>query len=272
MKLNVTVTRVTDQPYARILDSIEVHGKDRRTHTEDTEPEVGFDADVTYVPDVWRFNPFPSEKQDFVRLTEDVQHWLFRINVERVLGYRFNAEADYRAFWKVQLGLYKKDRKNGSAYLTWWRQVLKGDRSHTNRAGTDTHRDYIAEENLDADTPKLFHIVTGRFVGKLASTETRNVGGVMCKPFECINMSGDYRQFHPDTHPHLFDQPIVTGRDLVYDKGGWTITGYWWRVFHHFNKRVVFPLSLPFSDKAWYPAHLMVTGGVPMGKLSDVGQ
>lgn len=246
--------------FARILDSIEVYGVDRRTYIE-RENGSALTASVTYLPDVWRFNPeVTGDKPDFIAMTERVQHWIFRCNVERVLNYRLSDLA-YKAFWRDQLYRYKRDRANGSAYITWWNQLFKGDRSHTNFAGVNTRTNYIAEENMSiADLPKLSNVVTGRFVGKVVDQSQDEVG------FECVNMSGDFEQYHPFTHPHLFDQPIVTGRDLLTDKSGTRIIGYWWRVFHHFNKRVVIPLCLPLDGVARYPKALTVAGGESLNK------
>lgn len=245
---------------ARIKDSIEAYGMDRRTYTEQTEPDVGFDSSVRSVPDVWRYRPASTVgKPDFVRMTERVQHWIFRCNVEVYLGRRFT-DAQYKSFWEQELA---KHKVGNSFFIRTFTSLFTSDRSHTNKAGFGdkfgvTSRNYIAQEDLSADYPKLFHIVTGGFVGKLVSRNARMIAGESCLPFECINISlGDFEQYHPFTHPHLFDTPKVTGRDLVYTKGGWQITGYWRLPFHHFNYQAVIPFTLPVDGVAWYPARLM---------------
>lgn len=252
--------RLRDSVYARVMNSIEVYGMDRQTWNEEGSLVPRFDS----VPDVWRINPDKGGgKPDFVYMTEDIQHWIFRINTERFMGYRFKSEVEYRDWWRK----LSKSGTNKSVFIQWWQQLFKGDRSHTNRAGVDTCWDFIGENNQGAQLPKFSNLVTGDYVGKVVQSTPRNVLGVPYIAFECINVSKkDYRNYHPFTHPHLFDQPIVTGRTLVKDKGGWTITGYWKRIFHHFDKKVVLPVMLPMDSEAWYPFGQVQYGGVPLGK------
>jgi len=248
--------------FVRVKDSIELYGVDRQTYNE---KQLGsFKPSIDSVPDVWRYNPANGAgKPDFVSMTEDIQHWIFRVNVERYMGTRFATDTDYREWWSK---LVKTGAKK-SVFIEWWNQLFAGDRSHTNRAGVDTCRNYITGENMTADFPKFSNVVTGRFVGKLADGSPRNVSGALCRPLHCISAKEDYKQYHPFTHPHLFDQPIVTGRTLVQDKSGWVNQGYWWRVFYHFGKKVVLPFILPADTVAWYPADRLINGGIPLRKV-----
>lgn len=241
--------------YARVKDSVELYGKDRQSYNE--EKLGSRDWDVKSVPDVWRYAPSnAAQKPDFIRMDEAFQHWVFEINLERYIGRRF-FEGEYRAFWEKELAEYKKNRESGSPYITWFNQLFNSGRAFTNKAGVDQYKNYIAQENLDADYPKLFHIVTGRFVGKLANT-SRMIAGTLHSGIRCINTFEPYFHYHPFDQPWLFDQPIVTGRDVIYDKGGYIVTGYWWRVFHQFGKQVVIPFALPYDDIAYYPTDRLI--------------
>jgi len=84
-------------PYVRLKDSIEYYGVDRVTKNEAGGPIV---AKNIAVPDVWRIEVDTKRPRDYVTLTEDLQHWIFRLNVELYTGMPFASEADYRAFHK----------------------------------------------------------------------------------------------------------------------------------------------------------------------------
>lgn len=240
--------------FARVMDSVEAYGMDRQSYNE---KQLGSrDWDVRSVPDVWRYAPAnAAQKPDFVRMDETFQHWLFQINLERYIGRRF-FDGEYRAFWEKELEAYKKNRE-ASPYITWWNQLFHSGRAFTNKAGVDQYKNYIAGENLDADFPKYFHIITGRFVGKLVHSD-RMINGTVHSGMECIDISRPYTDIHPFTHPHLFDQPIVTGRDVIFDKGGYQTVGYWWRIFHQFGQQVVIPFCLPHDWIAYYPKDRLI--------------
>lgn len=267
MDINISISRPS---YVRVKNSLEMYGMDRRSWHEGEGGDAGFDSDVTFIPDVFRHNPEQSGgKPDFVSMTEDIQHWIFRLNVERCIGRKFKTEEEYRAFWRGDLERFKKrNPKSPGTFITWWNQLFKGDRSHTNFAGVDTCRNFIGDENHGASLPKFSNIVTGDYVGELTDpTKVKRVYGANCRPLKCINISsGDYRLYSPDTHPELFDQPTVSGRDLAYGKSGWTTTAYWMRTFHHFNVRVVLPVMLPQDSVTWFPSDGLEDGGIPLNK------
>lgn len=266
MNLNLTVTR---PHYVRVKTSLEIYGMDRRSHHEDEG--VGFDSDVTYLPDVWRHNPAVTKlKPDFVFMTEDIQHWIFRMNVERAIGRRFTSDLEYKTFWQADLARFKKkDPTQPGTFIVWWNRLFTGDRSHTNFAGMETCRNFIGDANFDGSLPKFSNVVTGDFVGELADpTQTKYLYGATCRPLKCIDISkGDYRKYSCFTHPELFDQPTVSGRDMVLEKSGWRKTAYWMRTFYNFNVKVVLPFMLPQDDITWMPASdLQVGGGTPLNK------
>jgi hypothetical protein len=267
MQINV---RVIKPNYVRVKNSLELYGMDRRSWHEGDGGDAGFDSNVDSIPDVFRHNPSETGgKPDFVFMTEDIQHWIFRLNVERVLGYRFESETAYRAFWKTELIRFQqKDPLRPATFITWFNQLFKGDRSHTNFAGVNEYANYIADLNMGTSLPKFSNIVTGDFVTELNDpTATKYIQGVVCRPLKCINISkNNYRSYHPLTHPALFDQPTVSGRDLEYTKEGWVKTAFWMRTFHHFNVRVIVPFMLPQDSVTWMPASGLAPGGIPLTK------
>lgn len=246
--------------YGRVKDSIEVYEKDRQSYNEQ---QLGSrDWDVTSVPDVWRYYPAGNRPTDFVSMTERFQHWIFQINVECMHGKRMS-KSEYESFWQAELSKYKKNRESGSIYITWFNRLFFSGRAFTNKAGVDKFKNFIAQENLETDFPKFFNIVTGRFVGELTGA-TRKIAGISHSGLRCIHGGANYTDLHPFTHPHLFVRPTVTGRTLKYDKGGYTVTGYWWRVFDQFQRKCVVPFILPYDNEAFYPTANLV---IPSDKL-----
>mgnify|MGYP000864567401 FL=1 len=240
--------------FARVKDSIELYGMDRQSFNEIALGSRKWDA--VPLPDVFRYRPSStSQKPDYIRMDEPFQHWLFRVNVESFIGRRLT-DTEYQKFWQNEVGKYKAD-KNSSHLILAWNRLLGTDTAFTNRAGYPEARNYIAQEGMEFDYPKLFHLTTGRFVGKLAHSEV-TFYGYKHTGLECINISDGYLHIHPFTHPHLFTHPIVTGRYLDYDKGGYKITGYFWRVMDYFNSQVVIPFALPFDDIAYMPTDTLV--------------
>lgn len=240
--------------FARVKDSIELDGMDRQSFNEIALGSRKWDA--VPLPDVRRYRPMStSQKPDFIRMDEPFQHWLFRVNVESFIGRRLT-DAEYQQFWQGEVKKYKAD-KNSSPLILAWNRLLGTDTAFTNRAGYPEARNYIAQEGMEFDHPKLFHLTTGRFVGKLAHSEV-TFYGYKHTGLECVNISNGYLHIHPFTHPHLFTHPIVTGRNLDFDKGGYKITGYFWRVMDYFNSQVVIPFALPFDDIAYMPTDTLV--------------
>lgn len=260
--------QVVDKPYARVKTSLEVYKKDRLSYNEEQHGKP-IKPTAPDAPDAWRHNPTnPSNKPDFVFMTEDIQHWIFRMNLENLMGRMFAFEEEYRDYWKGQLSLYKANRESGSQLISWWNSLFKGDRYATNSAGVEARKNYIAQENLNEDFPKFSNVVSGDFVGVLNDPERVSfVAGVKCRPFKCINISkGDYRNYHPFTTPEYFDQPAVSGRSLYYDKAGWHVSEYWMRVFWNFDMRVILPFMLPLDSVTWIDANIIELGGAPMSK------
>jgi len=244
-------------PYVRLKDSIEYYGMDRVTYTERMNGNPPIFKDKA-VPDVWRIGVDGKRPADFVRLTEDLQHWIFRLNVEMLMGNQFASEETYRTFHKT-LG-------KSHQLIGWFTSILRGNGSHTNRAGFGNKpagnipaRNYISGEDMQNEEPKLFHIVTGRWVAEKSRDVTKNIAGAKCLPVKVINVSKkDYRKYHPITHPHLFDRLMITGRNMVQDKSGTRITGYFRSPYGQFGNMATLPIMLPFDDEGWLPVAQIV--------------
>lgn len=219
-----------DDLRARVLDSIEVYGKSRITYNEG-----GAKTDLTGVPDVWRVNPrVTGGKPEGVLMTSDWQHWFYRLNVERMRGRRFT-DAEYQAFWRAELQAYRA--KIGGDTIKDFNSCLRSKASHTNFAGVDKYANYITQERLDAGLPVFSNIVTGGWVGRYT----------VSKGFHVINAAAGYLQFHPFTHPWLFDEPLSTGRifkpgtrEIIRDNVR--------RSYGRFGNRLVMPVMLPVDD------------------------
>lgn len=244
-------------PYVRLKDSIEYYGADRVTHTERMNNKPVMFEDKA-VPDVWRIEVDSKRPKDYVALTEDLQHWIFRLNVELYTGMPFASESDYRAFHK---SLPKSHQLIG-----WFTSVFRGNGSHTNRAGFGNKpagnipaRNYISGEDMQNPEPKFFQIVTGRWVAEKSRDVKKNVAGSLSTPVKVINISkGDYRKYHPFTHPHLFDKLMITGRNMVQDKSGTRITGYFRSPYGQFGNMVTFPVMLPYDDEGWIASDKLI--------------
>lgn len=244
-------------PYVRLKDSIEYYGKDRVTYTEEMNGKPTRFADKA-VPDVWRIEVDAKRPRDYVTLTEDLQHWIFRINVELCTGKPFASEETYRDFHKSLLKSHQ--------LIGWFTSVLRGNGSHTNRAGFGNKptgnipaRNYISGEDMENGEPKFFQIVTGRHVFEKSRDVKKNVAGALSTPVKVINISkGDYRKYHPWTHPHLFDRLMITGRNMVVDKSGTRITGYFRSPYGQFGNMVTFPVMLPFDDEGWIASDKLI--------------
>lgn len=225
-----TTYKIAADLRARVLDSIEVYGKSRITYNEG-----GAKTDLTGVPDVWRINPKSTAgKPQGVLMTSDWQHWFYRLNVERMRGQRFT-DAEYQAFWRLELKAYKA--KTGGETIKDFNSCLRSKASHTNFAGVDKYANYIAQERLGLGLPVFSNIVTGGWVGQY----TVNMG------FHVISANKDYLQFHPFTHPWLFDEPLSTGR--IFKPGTREILrDDVRRSYGRFGNRLVMPVMLPVDD------------------------
>lgn len=244
-----------DGKFFVVKTSYERYKKSRMTHNGSG------DNKLMSVPDVWRINPESvilsngKQKPDFVAMTEDIQFWIFRLNVEKFFGVGFKNEAEFRSW----AGKLSKD----NFFVKSYRSLFKGDRSHTNRAGSDTHWDFISKEKNNGDLMKFSNLVTGRFIGKLVSTTPKNIRGALCYPFECINISKmNYKDTDPKEKWWLFDEPLLSGRSKILDsRGNWT--GKYNEnlplPYPQFNppSRPILPVMLPYDDVAWIDASII---------------
>ena len=252
--VQVEYQAVPARPFVRLKDSIELYGMDRQTYTE-AQNEKPVAVEVEGVPDVWRI--LGRRSPDFVSMTEEIQHWIFRFNVECYMGRKFPTELDYRTWWKA-LG-------RNSTFIAWFTSMFTSDRSHTNRRGFGERfgpsaANYIAGKDLQNEPPKFQRIVTGRWVGELASAKVEYFSGVPCLPVKVINIArGNFRDYHPMDNPEYFDQPLITGRTIVTDKGGPRIVlPYWRRPYGQFANQAVYPVMLANEDAAWIPVSQLV--------------
>lgn len=245
--------KLASRPFVRLKDSIELYGMDRQTFTE-KQNEKPLAVDVDGVPDVWRYTAF--DKREYVSMTEDIQHWIFRINCEAYIGRKFSSEAAYKSWWSAL--------PKANIFIQWFTSLFTSDRSHTNRAGFGekfgpSAANYIAKNDLQNETPKFQRIVTGRWVGELASAKVESIKGIPYLPVKVINISkGDYKRYHPFDNPEYFDQPLITGRYIVTDKGGSRIAGFWRRPYGQFSGAAVLPVMLANEDVAWLPVSQLV--------------
>lgn len=180
-------------------------------------------------------------KPTFTVMTVDLCHWLFRLNVEKWQGWKFENEAAYMAWWKP---LPKTNQ-----LIKWWASLMKGDRSHTNRFGSDTCFDPISQpDQKDKELMRFFQVVTGRFCAKVNSIRTTTY------KINCVNANSEYRLYHPDTHPWLFDEPLITARVKILDQfGKWD--GKTWRhesrPYGQFDPASpILPAMLPYDSYA----------------------
>lgn len=258
----VVYEQASSARFVRVRDSIEQYGVDRCTYNERQNGKPPRFEDKGS-PDVWNYET--GKKQRFITLTEDIQHWMFRIMVEVYQGFRFNSESEYRDWHKAN--------KNG-LLANWFTSILRSNGSHTNKSGfgemfegIPSSANYIRGEDLQNEPPKLWHLVTGRWVGELAGDETRMLYGSVCRPVKVINISkGDYRNYHPFDTPQYFDQPLITGRDMVKDKSGVRILGHWRKPYGQFANKAIFPVCAPFDDVAWIPFKNLVEDGSRPGR------
>lgn len=249
---------------ARVRDTIELIGIDRCTRGE-REKGASPRFEDKSAPDVFNFET--GERERFVTLTKDLQEWMFRCMVEYYQGWMFRTDSE----WLRWLELNRKGTLAG-----WFTSVLRSNGSHTNKAGfgemfpnVQDHANWIKQENVGNGLPKFFYVVTGRWVGELPNRNTSRFAGVPHYGFKCINVSQGYKQYHPFTHPHLFDRPMITGRDMVVDKSGVRILGHWRAPYGQFNNRLVFPVMAQTKSLAWIPVENVKLNSEikPLGKF-----
>lgn len=94
-----------------------------------------------------------------------------------------------------------------------WKSLMWGGRYITDFAGSDQNADYINGTHLDVEPMKLKPSVTGGALLKIKGE--RNLGGYACYIVEAIDPTGDYRQYSPATHPHLFFEPTISRREQI---------------------------------------------------------
>ncbi len=130
-----------------------------------------------------------SGNSEYVLLKEDLQRWMHDLCKARVPS------------------IGEQEAKDS------WKSLMDGGRYITDFAGSDTNADYINGTHLDVEPMKLKPMVTGGALLKIIGE--RRLGGYDCYVVEAINPTGNYRQYSPATHPHLFFQPTISRREQI---------------------------------------------------------
>jgi len=252
-----TVQMQSVSPYGRVMDTIEEHGMSRPTWREN-DPDAGrpLDPKVFFLPDVYRINPVVNRNDLFTMMTKQFQFWIYRINLDRMFGYRMS-DTEFWNFYDRELVFYKlKDYAEGDT-IRQSKAIFRAKASHTNSAGYDDSAFFIGEERMDEQLPRFSNIVTGRWVGIM---NERN-------QFDVINASKGFLHLHPDTHPHLFDEPMSTGRAL---SGNVILRDNLRNSYGFFNGKAVMPVMLPFDDRAVVVGRVIRTNEEPLQKFENI--
>lgn len=241
--------KIASPKYWRIQDTIEQHGMSRVTYNEKKRGDP-VDPNQTGLPDVYRINPVIYRDRLSTHMTRDFQFWIYRINVDRQFGYRLTA-AEHSDFYLEELKAYKA--KTGGQTIRDFNSLFRSKGSHTNYAGVNICKNYIAQENLTEEygLPMFSNVVTGRWVGNFTG-----------KQAAVINASKPYMHYHPDTDPMLFDQPLSTGR-ILQEGTNIILRDDIRRRYNDFNERVVMPVILPMDDFGYLPDAVIVESSDP---------
>lgn len=186
----------------------------RPTRTNSPRSVKGLPATARFVVDT------------LVNMTPDIQIWMHRLSCEAAGLDPESAEA-----------------KNS------WRGLMQGNRFITNKMGSDTHADYVNWRNIGKDNMKLQPMACGAAVLRIVGRAV--IKGEACYKFEAINSLGNYRQYHPSTHPHLFYNPTNSVRaEILNKRGKWD--GTWneriSEAFHWYDGHSVIPIFAVDSD------------------------
>lgn len=207
------------------------------------------------LPDVYRYRGEYKEPE-YIDLTQDRQHYLLYINITRHKNVRWS-KAEYFGWYNL-----------GGAEVVWAARQLTGalthDRSHTNFMGMDNCYNYLLKEPREG-LPKFAKIITGRARLFLynGQREIRNIPGVgACIAFHAINASQDLWRWNWWNNPELFDEPCITGREVLFDSKGSPFINR--DDLHYpyttFGGKLIFPKWLPNSDKAFVLEDLTIPG------------
>ena len=224
----------------------------------------GTDKILAGLPDVYRYRGIQGNKEaEYIELTQDRQHYLLYINITRYKNVRWSKAEYYEWF------------NRGGGDVVWAARQLTGalahDRSHTNFMGMDNCANYLLGEMREG-LPKFAKIITGRarlflYDGK---REVKTIPGIgACVAFHAINASQDLWQWNWWDNPELFDEPCITGREVLFDSKG---SPYINRDDLHypyttFGGKLIFPKWLPNSDKAFVLEDLTMPGAGSVWKF-----
>lgn len=223
----------------------------------------GTDKILAGLPDVYRYRGIQGNKEaEYIELTQDRQHYLLYINITRYKNVRWSKAEYYDWF-------------NNGGDVVWAARQLTGalahDRSHTNFMGMDNCANYLLGEMREG-LPKFAKIITGRarlflYDGK---REIKTIPGIgACVAFHAINASQDLWRWNWWNNPELFDEPCITGREVLFDSKGSPFINR--DDLHYpyttFGGKLIFPKWLPNSDKAFVLEDLTMPGAGSVWKF-----
>lgn len=156
-------------------------------------------------PDTVRL-PIQVGKPNLIWLTEPIQLWMFQLMRERVPSMSLD---EAKKSWRSLLMGNSGDGNN------------RAQRCFCDFSGSTTNADYINRAQLDKEPIGLNHILTGGTVLKIIGEDNRkNIKTDDCWIVEAIDPLGDFKQYHPSTHPHLFFFPTISSRLPYLDSKG----------------------------------------------------
>jgi hypothetical protein len=134
-----------------------------------------------------------------------------------------------------------------------WNSLMLGKRAFTNYAGSETHANFVAGTNLDADCMQLQPMACGGAI--LKKVDRRMIRGADCIGFQAINALGDYRKYNPVDHWWLFFQPTSSVREEIWKNSRWT--GTWRenisRPFGQYGGKSILPILAVGDDVNYIP-------------------
>ena len=107
----------------------------------------------------------------------------------------------------------QSETENKKDFQSMWRD----NAWMSNFAGTWTRADYINNNGMPPEIQIQPMVCGGSLLKIVGETSIRRTP---CWIVEAINPNVSYREYHPDTHKHLFFPPVLSVRDWVKDAKG----------------------------------------------------
>jgi len=134
-----------------------------------------------------------------VVLTEDLQRWIHNMCWSRCEITEAQAKKDFAS-------------------------LFANDRAFSNKEGSGSHADFINWKHLDMSPIEMQPMSCSGNTHKLTG-HSKLIAGEYCWEIEAIDWTKDYKRYTPETHPHLFFQPVNSVREEIWNKpsgGQWT--------------------------------------------------